>query len=185
MRAREIICDSARDPCLSEKTGDVVRARFRPSAKLPENDLAVVNMINDSRLDTVQAHETQTTHDLLHRQKTGKLLLVPKPILESQADGGRPHQRRQKLRQLIIRCGLQRDEDQVRDPYVLGSPRAFRLYSEIALLALDKYAPAPHDLVVRTQEEVNLASSAREFRSIETSYRPATHDRDSHDIEFG
>ena len=60
----QIFGNFAVNPGVAKHSGDVVGARFRPSAELADDHGAVIDMLNDSRREAVQTDETQTAHDL-------------------------------------------------------------------------------------------------------------------------
>jgi hypothetical protein len=49
MRFLEIVTDAARNSCMTKGARDVMRAWLGPAAKLAELDLAVGDVVNDSR----------------------------------------------------------------------------------------------------------------------------------------
>ena len=59
-----------------------------------EDDLAVGEMLHQARLQPVQADKAKPAHDPLGGRQRGEMLLIPKPVLQSEHDGVRPDQRR-------------------------------------------------------------------------------------------
>src|SRR4029079_16085760 len=88
----QVVSDFTRDPRVEEHRGDIVRPRFGPALILAEDNLPMVDMLDYSRRDSVQADETKAAHDLLRWEELGQLGLVPQPILQREQNSGRVKQ---------------------------------------------------------------------------------------------
>jgi hypothetical protein len=115
-----------------------------------------------------------------HREQARQLLLVPQPILQRQHCSRRSNQGRQQFGEPFIRRALKPNEHQLRNtdfPRALGASRPDL---EIACRAVDKDALAPHGLVVRAQQEMDLVPGASQFGTIIASDRPTPNDCNLH-----
>ena len=66
---------------------NIVSARLWPAAIFAEDDLAISEVANNARLNSIEADETQTSHDLFERQEFGERMFIPQAVLESQNCG--------------------------------------------------------------------------------------------------
>ena len=88
---------------------------FRQAFDLSHN-CAMVDMVNQSGLDSVQADKAQSAHDLFAWDDFGQLLLISQTVLQSKHRCGWSDQWRDQFSEPIIRRGLQSNEDQLRHP---------------------------------------------------------------------
>src|SRR5258706_14510279 len=84
MRLCEIARDLARHTSISEHQCDVMSARFRPASKFSQDHCPMINVMNDSWLDTIQTDKTETSEDLLRPDDFSQLLFVAEAVLQSQ-----------------------------------------------------------------------------------------------------
>lgn len=180
MSPSEVIRDGAGNARIPKPAGEVVSARFGPPLKLPEHDLAVIDVLDDSRFKPIQAHEAKTAQDLVYRRHRGQLLLISKAILQRQQRGFTPNQRRQERAKLIISGRLQADDYKATSADFCRVPRTLWLNAEVALGAPDQNTFAPNGVVIRTQQKMNLLPGAGKLRAVETANCPATNHRDFH-----
>src|SRR6266852_4349553 len=70
-------------------------------------------MMDDARLNPVQADEAEAAQNLLGRKNPSQLLLVAQPVLQRQDGRRRPHQRRQEFGELVVGGGFETQENQI------------------------------------------------------------------------
>ena len=56
-------------PAWRNRRGDVVRARFGRALEFAQHDHAVADVVDDARLDAVQADEAEAAQDLFGRER--------------------------------------------------------------------------------------------------------------------
>ena len=83
----------------------------------------------------------------------------------------------------LVGGGLEPDEDQVGGTDFFRASGALRPDLEIAFGAVDQDALAPHDVVVRAQQEMDLVPGASQLGAVKAPDRPAANDRDLHEEE--
>jgi hypothetical protein len=81
MRPLKVISHPARDARVAKTTGHIVSTRLGPPLKFPQNDLAMIEMMYDTRFDPVEADKAKPPHNPVDRPYCRKLFLVPQPIL--------------------------------------------------------------------------------------------------------
>src|SRR5438445_657583 len=74
--ASKIVGDGARDASMAKSRGDVVRARFGPALEFADDDLAVIDVMDQTGFKPVQTNEAKPAHDLLRREEAGELVFV-------------------------------------------------------------------------------------------------------------
>jgi len=95
MCAPQIIRDFTRHAGVTNSRSDVVRARFGPAGEFAEHDSSVREMLNDSRLDSIQAYEAKPAENLRGRKMFRELLLIAQSILQRDHGGTRTNEWRQ------------------------------------------------------------------------------------------
>ena len=114
------------------------------------------------------------------REQARQLLLVAQSVLQRQHRSRRSNQGRQQFGEPFIRRALKPNEDQLRNtdfPRALGASRPDL---EIACRTVDEDALAPHGLVVRAQQEMDLVPGASQFSTVEAPHRPTPNDCNLH-----
>jgi len=153
---------------------------FGPSLEFPHHYLAMIQVMNEAGLDSVQTDEAKPPKDLFGREQTGKLVFVPQSVLQRQEGRPWPNQRRQQFPKDMVRSRLQTDDHQIARANLSRSARAFGPDLEITLRASDGQPVSPNRVIIRAQEEMNLLACPRQFGAIKAADCPATNYRDFH-----
>ena len=82
--------------------------------------------------------------------------------------------------ELVVRSGLEPDEDELGGADILWAPGASGPDPKIAVGALDAHAPAPDGVVVGSQEEMDLMPGASQFGAVKAPDGAAADDSDLH-----
>jgi hypothetical protein len=180
MCARQVVGHVTRHTGVTKHGSDVVSARLGPALKFTKHDFAVIDVMDDTGRNAIEADERQSAHDLLGWDELRELLLIPEAILQGENGGVGCNQGRDQLRELIVGGGLKADYHQITRADCVGSSRTFWPHIEIAFSAADRDAVAPDDFIIRTQEEVDVAVIAAKFGAVKAAEGAATDDGDFH-----
>src|SRR3974390_3490901 len=115
MRAGQIFGDVARHAGLTKDRGQFMGARLWRSLKFAQHNLTVRRVLNDARLDTIEADEAEAAQDFFRRKQACQLLLVAQTILKGDHGRARADERREQFWELVVGGSLKCDQDNIAD----------------------------------------------------------------------
>jgi hypothetical protein len=181
MGATEVIRHFAWHAGIAKPLGKVVSARFGPALKFADHNTPVIDVMDDSWLQAVQTHETKTAENLPNREQASQLLLIAETVLQRNYCCPWADQRRQETRKLRIGSGFKTDQHYVTRADFVWRPGAPRVDAKITLWAANENAVAPHRIVVRTQQEMDISASPSQLRAVEAADCSTANDGNLHD----
>src|ERR1051326_2542310 len=137
MRPRQVISDLARNVGFAKPAGDIMSTWLRPALEFTQHHAAVIDMVNESGLQAIQANEAKSTHDLLAGKKTGQLLLIAEAVLQREDSRLRSDERGEQLGKLAIGGRFEGYNDEVGGADSFGRSSALWPDAKIALRAAD------------------------------------------------
>ena len=139
--------------------GEFMGARLGRALELAQDDLPVANVLDDARRDAVQADEAQPAQDLLRREQARQLLLVAQAVLQVSTTVAGPTSGGSSWGNWSLAVVLRpmSTRSPGRSPPGVGRTGP---HLEIAFRAVDAHALAPHGVVIRAQQEMDLVPGA-------------------------
>ena len=68
--------------------------------------MSMGQMMNNTGLSAIQAHEAESSQDSFLSEELSQLQLIPKPVLQGQQQRRSASERREEMRELIVRRGF-------------------------------------------------------------------------------
>src|SRR5205814_1106354 len=114
----QVVCNRAFDFRAVEPLSDGLRPLHSRPLEFTKDHLPMINVINESWLDPVQANKAKTSHDLVRRKQISQPIFISEAVLECDDNCGRPDERRNQLLKLVVGSAFERDQDKVTWPDV-------------------------------------------------------------------
>jgi hypothetical protein len=137
-------------------------------------------MPDNAGFESVQADKTKPAHDLPDGKKIGEQFFVSEAVLERENGRRWPHQRRDKVAKLAVRCRFKADDYQIANSDFVRRPGALRPNIEVTLRAQDSDSVPPDHVEVRAEEEMNILAIVAKLCPVITSQCTAPHDANFH-----
>jgi len=180
MRLFEVLRHPARNARCTQRLGDLVRARPRPSAIFSQHHRPVGNVPDSPRRDPIQAHEAESAHRFFRPDYGGDGRFVAQAVLQGQERRLRAAQGGQQLRQRVIGGRFKAHQHHVRRADLLRSACAARPHVKASLHALDVDALPARYFKIRPQKKMRLVPRPAQFGAVEAPQRAASDHRDFH-----